>query len=179
MGVNLIAALWGIAEATLFFIVPDVWLSIVGRENLRVGLIACLYSLLGAIVGGVIMYVWGWQELAGAIGIIEKIPAISTAMVNRVHTDLIEQGVMAMILGPLSGTPYKIFAIQASDTGIGIWLFVLTTIPARLIRFILVTVFCHYALKILAYSKLGRNKLVALITGWMLFYLLYFSMMPG
>ena len=41
----------GLAEATLFFIVPDVLLSYIGRDNLRKGLVACLYSLMGAMIG--------------------------------------------------------------------------------------------------------------------------------
>jgi hypothetical protein len=50
VAVNCIAALWAFAEATLFFIVPDVWLSLAGRENLRRGLMACLNALVGALV---------------------------------------------------------------------------------------------------------------------------------
>ncbi|GEM_PF-3959884 len=52
MGVNRVALAWGFAEATLFFIVPDVWLTLVARERLRTGLIASLYSLAGALAGG-------------------------------------------------------------------------------------------------------------------------------
>ena len=179
MGINLIAALWGISEATLFFIVPDVWLSILGRTRLQRGLLACLYALGGAIVGGIVMYLWGRQDLSGALGIVELIPAISTDMISRVHHRLAQEGVGAVLWGPLSGTPYKVYAVQASDTGIGLGLFVLVTIPARLIRFFLVTALCHYALRYLSRYRFGQNRLAVLILGWVLFYWAYFSAMPG
>lgn len=51
MVVNRIAALWRFAEATLFFIAPNVWLSLAGRQELRRGLMACLYALAGALLG--------------------------------------------------------------------------------------------------------------------------------
>ena len=49
---NALAAIWGAAEATLFFIVPDVFLSWLALSDRRQALIACLYALLGALVGG-------------------------------------------------------------------------------------------------------------------------------
>ena len=59
---NAIALIWGFAEATLFFIVPDVWLTLAGRDKLHRGLIVCLYSLAGALTGGTLMYLWGSQD---------------------------------------------------------------------------------------------------------------------
>jgi hypothetical protein len=53
--VNGIAALWGLAEATLFFIVPDVWLTLITVWSPRKALIACLFALLGALAGGALM----------------------------------------------------------------------------------------------------------------------------
>ena len=55
----IIASLWGFAEATLFFFVPDIWISILALKNGRQGLIACFYSFVGAVVGGLIMYYLG------------------------------------------------------------------------------------------------------------------------
>ena len=49
---NAIASLWGFAEATVFFIVPDVLLSWLALRSPKSGLIACLFALLGALIGG-------------------------------------------------------------------------------------------------------------------------------
>jgi len=84
-----------------------------------------------------------------------------------------------MILGPLSGTPYKVYAVYAADAGIGFWPFVLFSIPARMIRFLLVTSCFHYILKAIAKFKVKTDPLVILITGWVIFYTYYFLVMPG
>jgi hypothetical protein len=179
MGVKLAALLWGLAEATVFFIVPDVWLSFAGRTKLRAGLAASLYCLAGAMAGGALIYLWGRHDLSEATDLVEKVPAISTAMVERVQEELSEMGVLAVLFGPLKGTPYKVYAAQAFHAGIGIWLFLLISIPARLIRFVLVTAFCYYALKGLVRWRPGWNRVVVLFVGWVLFYIFYFTVMPG
>ena len=87
MGVNWIAGVWGLAEATLFFFVPDIWLSIAGRKKLRTGLTACLCCLGGALIGGCILYVWGHLDLTGARHLVEKVPAVSQGMIERVRLE--------------------------------------------------------------------------------------------
>jgi len=177
MGINWIAGVWGLAEATFFFFVPDIWLSIAGRKKLRTGLVACLYSLSGALIGGTVLYIWGHYDLGGAQRMIEKVPAVSPSMVGRVSEALTHHGVWSIFLGPLTGTPYKVYAAQAAAAGIGIWWFLLISIPARLIRFVLVTAACHYLLKFIKCS--GRNKLSLslVILFWIIFYIFYFNAM--
>jgi membrane protein YqaA with SNARE-associated domain len=56
MGLMAAAALWGFAEATLFFIVPDVLLSIIAvRRGRRPAWIAMAWTIAGAIAGGALM----------------------------------------------------------------------------------------------------------------------------
>ena len=179
MGVNLIAALWGFAESTLFFIVPDLWSSIVGRDKLRRGLIACLYSVAGSLAGGSIVYFWGSLDLTGATFVLEKTLAVSAEMVTRVHEELNDLGEWAILFGPLRGTPYKLYAAQAANAGINLFSFLLISIPARLVRFIAVTTFCHYALQALKRLGLRVNSLTILLTAWTLFYLAFFLVMPN
>ena len=60
MGVNAIAAFWGFAEATLFFIVPDVWLTaITVRLGRMAAFRAAAWTIAGALFGGALMYDWG------------------------------------------------------------------------------------------------------------------------
>lgn len=179
MGINIVAAIWGLAEATLFFLVPDIWLSIAGRKNLKVGLTACLYSLIGALIGGIALYYWGKFDLDTASHVVEKVPAVNPAMIARVHTELSTNGLLAVLAGPLSGTPYKIYAIQSAGTGIGPWPFLLISIPARLLRFAMVTIGCHYLIK--CFRRIGCKvpSLRLLLIAWFIFYSFYFYMMPG
>ncbi len=53
MGVKLTSLIWGFAEATFFFIVPDVLLTLIALKNWRLATRACLWSLGGALIGGV------------------------------------------------------------------------------------------------------------------------------
>jgi len=49
-----VAGLWGFAEATAFFVVPDVWLSAVALRNLPRGLTGAASATAGALVGGAV-----------------------------------------------------------------------------------------------------------------------------
>src|SRR5437764_358085 len=90
--VRWIAALWGLAEATLFFLVPDVYLSAVGLGNLRAALEGCLWALAGALTGGVAMYFWGAHDAAGAGRALDLIPAIGAGTIVRVRGELLARG---------------------------------------------------------------------------------------
>ncbi len=179
MVINLAAGLWGLAEATLFFIVPDVWLSLTGRRRLKTGLLACLWALVGALAGGALVYVWGVYDRPGALAVIEKMPAISPAMVERVAAQLADHGVLAIFIGPLTGTPYKLYAAQAADAHIGWAVFMLISIPARGIRFVAVTAGVHFLLQCLVPARAHTHSTALILSAWVLFYSYYFTVMPG
>lgn len=177
MGINIVAALWGFAEATLFFIVPDVWLSFVAREKLKTGLYACGFALVGALLGGVVMYHWGAQSSQQAQRMVERVPAIDGAMISRVAEELRDPGVLSVVRGPFTGTPYKVYAIQAAAAGISLGSFLLISIPARLLRFVMITLLAHYAIKAVRAMGVTTPATVLLALAWTLNYLIYFSVM--
>ena len=179
MGVNLVALLWGLAEATLFFIVPDVWTSAAGIDNLKRGLLACLWALLGALIGGTLMYLWGESDPAGSMSWVERVPAISVAMMDRVQAALEDLGVGAVFIGPLQGIPYKTYAVQAHSAGISLTLFLLISIPARLIRFVLVTVLAHVVARHALPGRSPAFKYTVLLLVWAGFYSVYFLVMDN
>lgn len=177
---NLIAVLWGFAEATVFFVAPDFWLSIVAaRSSLRRALIACVCAASGALVGGVVMYLWSVHDLEAATRAADMAPAISAGLIARISQEIRDYGVWAMFIGPFSGGAYKIYAVRAADGGIGLLAFALVSIPARLLRFVIVSTLVH----LLATRVLGnwsvRRKLVLLLSCWLIFYSFYFSLMPN
>lgn len=163
----------------MFFIVPDVWLGLAGRNRLQTGLRACLFALLGALIGGALIYFWGAHDHSGAIALIEKVPAISPAMVARVQGELTVHGVWSILAGPLTDTPYKLYAAQAAQAGIGFGVFILLSIPARGIRFVIITMGVHYALKKIIPAKIARHPTTLILSCWVLFYFFYFAAMPG
>jgi hypothetical protein len=85
VGVNAIAILWGFAEATLFFIVPDVWLTAIAVWIPRKAWMACLFALLGALAGGALMYSWGYMAPSTALTALERIPGIHQSRLHRLY----------------------------------------------------------------------------------------------
>lgn len=133
------AGIWGFAEATLFFIVPDVLLSAIALRNRRAALIASLVAVAGAMLGGALMYWWGVANPEVASNTVAAVPAVGGEMIAQARADMERVGPMATVLGPLSATPYKVYAVQAWVAGIPFWLFMLISPIARLPRFLLVS----------------------------------------
>src|SRR5436190_634460 len=52
------AVAWGFAEATLFFIVPDVLITLIALFSFKKSALAMLLATLGAVVGGALMFQW-------------------------------------------------------------------------------------------------------------------------
>jgi len=106
---------------------------------LRSDLIACVFAALGALGGGVLMYLWGARDYEHAAHLVEKVPAISTNLMHEVQQQMRQEGTMAVAIGPFVGLPYKVYAVEASRAGIALPAFAAITVPARLSRFLLLT----------------------------------------
>ena len=132
----IIGFLWGFAEATVFFIVPDVYLGLVALFHWRRGLSVAIAALLGAMLGGSLMYILGMNNPSATNGLLIRVPLIDTALVNKVAETMRTDGLVTILTGPLKGTPYKIYAAQAGEQSLPFLYFLLMTIPARLERFL-------------------------------------------
>ena len=172
-----VAGFWGAAEATLFFIVPDVLLSWIALRDLRRALLACLWALLGALLGGSLIWVVGSIDPEPTRDVFAKIPAISPAMIDRVHEQILDLGPWAVFVGPLTGTPYKIYALEAASAGFGVLAFLLISVPARLLRFVLVVLLTSAIAMGLRRRMSIRTLQVLHLTAWAAFYAWYFTVM--
>lgn len=178
---NIAAFLWGVAEATLFFIVPDVILSYIGlRQGPRAAAIASIYAACGAAVGGAIMYTWSAHDPAAARAAVLAVPAISEDMALRAAEAVRGDWFMATVTGPLTNTPFKLFAILALHSG-GATLpaFALASIAARLPRFLIVSIGIALIGRLLSRWLTERQLLWVLIGAWLLFYVQFFARMPN
>ena len=184
MGVSwallLLLALWGFAEATLFFVVPDVAISAVAVAlGRKAGLVAAGAAVTGALVGGAAMVVWGLDDAAAALGLIERLPAISPTMIEGVKADLAADGLLAVVLGGITGVPLKIYAVAAPEAGFGLAEFLAATALARIIRFAAAALIADAV----ARGLLGRFTVVTRLTVlaglWAVFYAAYWWLMPG
>ena len=89
------------------------------------------------------------------------------------------RGLVALFVGPLIGTPYKIYALQAALLGYGLLIFLLISIPARMMRFAVVTIVSAVASRYLGKFVGLRTLQILHVTLWIVFYAWYFSVMPG
>ena len=169
----LVALIWGLAEATLFFVVPDVFLTYLGLFDLSLGLMGALWSLVGALIGGAVMYYLGVKDIEKMHRLLMRIPGISQPMIQHVKSSLESRGALALFLGPLKGVPYKNYAIYAYQKKISFSRFLLISIPARLIRFVLSVCVAYF----IAYTWSPWIKVSALTLFWVLFYIWYFRKM--
>ena len=133
-GALAIAFFWGFAEATVFFIVPDVYLGLIVLFNWRRGFVATACFLAGAMTGGAVLFILAAHDPAGTNRLLLSIPLIHIDMLNSVRAQLQSDGLIAMVLGPKDGIPYKVYAAQAGIQGLSLMQFVALTIPARLER---------------------------------------------
>lgn len=158
---------WGLAEATFFFLVPDVYLTFVALRSLRAGLKAAAAALGGALIGGSLMYFWGLYSPHTALAFLSHIPGIHDPLIARVRTQLQGRGLVAMLKGPLQGMPYKIYAVQWGVLHGGWASFLVVSLPARAGRFLL-SVLIPFALR-----RFVRPWILA--CAWTAFYVYYFS----
>ncbi|HEX5758380.1 MAG TPA: hypothetical protein VF121_04260 [Thermoanaerobaculia bacterium] len=173
------AAVWGFAEATVFFVVPDVLLTWVAVGAPRAALRACMAALAGALLGGWLMVACGARDPAAARALLDRVPAISPGMIERVEREIAEHGAAATIVGPLRGTPYKIYAVLAGARGEGVWRFLAVSVPARLPRFLLLTLVAAWVSQrpLRRWSLARKRALLAAL--WGVFYAAYFALMPN
>ncbi|HHT9111245.1 MAG TPA: hypothetical protein ACFYDZ_08835 [Candidatus Brocadiaceae bacterium] len=178
MVLNIIAALWGLSEATLFFVVSEILLSWIALESRKKAYIACVWSLAGALVGGSLMYLWGLLNPEQAIAALDYVPAISPQMIQTAQSDLKQKGIWSIVAGIGSdwGVPYKIYAVQSANSGISYIAFILVSIPARFGKFILVSTFFGYLSNPVLKNWSIRKKRILHIAIWIAIYGMYFSL---
>ncbi len=134
------AAAWGFAEATFFFVVPDVWTSWVGLRRPKRALATTVSALGGALVGGAVTYAWGRNVAASSSqSVLAKVPAVTEGMITRVEQEVAESGPASLMRGPTRGVPYKLYARACGLQRKSLLSFLAWSVPARLIRFMVVT----------------------------------------
>jgi hypothetical protein len=160
--------------------VPDVLLSAIGlQRGARVGLVAALWAALGAGAGGALMYLWSVHDPAGAESAVLAVPAVSAPMLETARAAMAGEGWFAATLaGPLSFTPYKVYAILAPQAGAGLAAFVAASILARLPRFLAASLGAALLSRLAPRIPL-RWLNWALGGAWAAFYAAFFALTPG
>jgi membrane protein YqaA with SNARE-associated domain len=171
------AAAWGLAEATLFFLVPDVYLTRLALRDGRRALLASLAATGGALLGGALMWAWAAADAGTAFAMLERVPAVSPAMLARVREELVASGWLAVLFGPARGTPYKLYAATSAALGMGLGGLLLVTVPARLVRFVALSLLAAWLGRgpLAGWSLAARQRLHLAL--WTVFYGAYFALL--
>lgn len=134
---NGIACFWGMAEATVFFIVPDVWLTRLAVRNFRRAFVASLWALAGAILGGIVLWAAARHGAAERLlAAFDLLPGISPALIDKSGRAMEERGLFSLATGALAGQPYKLYAVHAGASGVPFVPFLLASLATRLFRFL-------------------------------------------
>lgn len=172
---RVVSFVWGFAEASFFFFVPDIWLSYLVLRNSREGYLNIVLATAGAIIGGLGMYYWGFQEFGSARFFLDMIPAINSQMIEGVGVEMRAGSVLtAMQLGSITGIPYKIYAVWAGHLAEPLGVFAFYTAIVRGLRFFAVVAFADILSRILK-PRIGKRAVLQVyVVSWMVFYCFYF-----
>jgi hypothetical protein len=128
-----LGVVWGFAEATLFFIMPDLIITLACLGSFVKGLRQLAAVMAGALAGGLLMYILSINHALEMTRLVQAVPYVRSSMVEAVQGDFASHGVWAVCMGPLSGIPYKLYAVIA-PAFVSLFLFFVMSIPARLER---------------------------------------------
>lgn len=174
------AFIWGAAEATLFFFVPDVLLTYIGlRQGPRAAATASVVAAFGAALGGALMYLWSQSDPNGAYAGVLAVPAISADMARAAAEAMDANWFAATLMGPLSSTPFKLYAILAPHAGVPLWAFAAASMAARLPRFLVVSIGVALIGQGLRRWLTDQQLNWVLVGAWLLFYAAFFALMPS
>ncbi len=166
---RLLLFLWGFAEATLFFVVPDAPISFLAIRGIRRALLGSACATAGAVVGGLLMYLIASLYPEATLSVVEKVPAVSWGMIERVMEEVPRTGAIAMFKGAFSGVPYKVYAAVFGASHFNLPTFLLVSLPARFLRFAMVSV----AVGLLSRIVPRKLHVPLLAVGWVVFYALF------
>lgn len=175
-----VAALWGAAEASAFFVVPDVWLSRLVLHDPKRAYLACGSALAGALVGGILTRAWvqrvGAERSRAAM---RALPSISDEMITRVEDGVREGGFRAAVAGPTKGVPYKLYVRAAALENIGLGPMLAWSVPGRLPRFLAVTALGQLlqagTSRVIGRERTSRIQMPTHTLVWIAFYSWYFT----
>ncbi len=130
---NALIATWAVAEAIIWFVIPEFLLILIMFMKVRRKIQLVKYDILGTVVGTIIAFMLHLPEK-----VLLSLSYIYQAMLTHVHQWFSEYGILGIFFQPFSGVPYKVFNALAPDYGFFIPLFIILTVIARMIRYLIV-----------------------------------------
>jgi hypothetical protein len=150
-----LAFAWGAAEASFFFLVPDMWLTLVALMAPRRVWAHLAAAIAGALLVGALMFQWS-ASTPSARSFVAAVPRVSASMFDQSDADLRAHGALGAVFGPARGIPYKVYAVQAPHHAIALGAFVAASVPARLWRMLAMVL--SFAAIGMVLRKFGKSR---------------------
>ena len=131
---------WAVGEATVFPILADSLLA-----ALLIVLPARRWILLGACIagmaaGGIVTVLVARAAPGFAIDVLRDLPLVTQSHIERAGRMLAEDGVAGFAVQPVSGIPFKVWAVVAGQQALAPWFVIPAFIAARSARMMLIAV---------------------------------------
>jgi len=169
----LAAGLWGYAEATHFWLIPDILLAWIGLNRSQSIVPSVVAATIGATLGGAAMHQNAREERPR----LTQIPGISDALLVDAQERFASQGWGAVVRAPLDGIPYKVYATESGVAGAPLSELIAWTPVARAWRFLL-TALVAGLIGVVFSRSVRRNAggwLLATLGFWVVVYVRYFA----
>lgn len=174
-----IGFLWGLAEGTFFFIVPDVFLTLLLLGSLRATLLAWAASILGSLCSVLLLFRWMAIDPGEVTALITALPGISPALVDSVADALALHGLPWTPWLVAGGIPFKVYAMGAAGLGFPLEMVLVWTLLARVVRIAPVLLLALAVIRLAGPDpqRHPRRWFWAVLLAWAAFYGVYFQRM--
>jgi membrane protein YqaA with SNARE-associated domain len=167
------AGLWGYAEATRFWLIPDIllaWIGLIRPQSIGPSVVA---ATIGATLGGASMHQNADKELRR----LTRIPGINDAMLVDASKRFASQRWSAVVRAPFDGIPYKVYATESGVVGTPLAELIAWTPVARAWRFLLTALVAGLIGAIFSRSvrRSEGGWFVGMLGFWVIVYVRYFG----
>ena len=168
--------LWGFAEGTFFFIVPDVLFTRTTVLSMKRGCVQLAAAVIGATMAGAVMYLWASGSPAQARSAVAAVPFLGEKIIAPAEQRWNQGGTTSLFSNPLSGVPYKVHAVLA-PSHVSLPAFLLLSPPLRFERMLMpMIVFVPLAMWVRKDEDRRKTIGLRIHTGfWLLVYAIYWS----
>ena len=170
------SALWGFAEATFFFVVPDVLFTRSTLLSVKRGWQQLLAAVIGATIAGALMYLWALGSPVQARSAVAAVPFLGEKIITPAEQRWNDRGTPSLFSNPLSGVPYKVHAVLA-PAHVSLPTFLLLSLPLRAERMLL-SMIVFVPLAMWVRKDEGRRTKTGMrihLAFWLLVYAVYWS----
>jgi hypothetical protein len=131
-----LALVWGLAEGSFFFLIPDIIITLAALFSIKTSIRHLLLVVAGSLVAGAWLFLWSQADYNTAKQTVARVPFVREKMFEKTGAEFSRLGAVALFTGPMEGIPYKVYAVQAPGH-CSLRIFLLASVPARLERLLL------------------------------------------